>query len=217
MTINDFLKVDSLTLSRMTDAEIRAVASGGRKIANQRIMRLKDAKMTNAPAYQALPSIVKKTGGFKTKGDRSAMINQIMQEQQFIRGRTATVRGWKEVQAASAKKAQAVIKGRARFGYNEAGQLKQLRPGEKSLLTPKQVNKYWDVFHKMQQDPKRGGAVGSAELQKAVYDTIKGNPRNGVDSLSKKVAERLDRDYEEMQEERAAAADDIRRGGGSKV
>lgn len=217
MTINDFLKVDSLTISRLTDAELKEIATGGRKIANQRIMRLKDAKMTSAPAYQALPSAVKKAGGFKTRDvSRDALINQIQQEQQFIRGRTSTVKGWKTVQTQAAKKADQTIKGRARYGYNEAGQLINLKPGQKSMLTAKQVNKYWDVFHKMQQDPKRGGAVGSAEIQKAVYDTIKNNPRKGTKSLEKLVAERLDQDYEQMQEDRAAAADAIRGGTSSK-
>lgn len=218
MTINDFLKVDSLTISRLTDAELKEIATGGRKIANQRIMRLKDAKMTSAPAYQALPSAVKKAGGFRTKDvSRAALISQIQQEQQFIRGKTSTVKGWKGIQQQTAKKAETVIKGRARFGYNEAGQLINLKPGQKSMLTAKQVNKYWDVFHKMQQDPKRGGAVGSAEIQKAVYDIIKNNPRKGIKSLEKLVAERLDQDYEQMQEDRAAAADAIRGGTSSKL
>ena len=117
MTINDFLKVDSLTISRLTDAELKEIATGGRKIANQRIMRLKDAKMTSAPAYQALPSAVKKAGGFKTRDvSRDALISQIQQEQQFIRGRTSTVKGWKTVQTQAAKKADQTLKGRGRYG-----------------------------------------------------------------------------------------------------
>ena len=218
MTIQDFLAVDSLTLARLTDAQLREIATGGRKIANQRIMRLKAAEMTNSPAYQALPSKVK-SAGFKTAGlNRNALLNQIQMQQQFVRGRTSTVTGWKKEQVKAAAKAAEVSKGpRAKFGYDEGGQLVQLKPGTKSALTQKQVSKYWDLFHKMQQDPKRGGSVGSPVLQKTVYDVIKKHPRNGTKSLEKILADRLDEEYEEMQEERAETADEIRRSGGRKL
>lgn len=218
MTIQDFLAVDSLTLARLTDAQLREIATGGRKIANQRISRLKAAEMTNSPAFQALPAKVK-SAGFKTAGlNRNALLNQIQQQQQFVRGRTSTVVGWKKEQVKAATKAAQVTKGlKSRYGYDEAGQFVVLKPGEKSALTQKQVGKYWELFHKMQQDPKRGGSVGSPVLQKTVYDVIKENPRNGVKSLEKILAERLDEEYEEMQEERASTAEDIRRGGGRRL
>lgn len=216
MTINDFLKVDSLTLSRMTDAEIRAVASGGRKIANQRIMRLKDAKMTNAPAYQALPSTVKKTGGFKTKGDRSALIKQIMQEQHFVRGRTSTVRGWKSVQVEASQRVHIAEGAKVRYGYDAWGMLVQLHPGQKSAYTVNQVNKFWDVYHKIEQDPERGASVGSQDIRQAIAEVMFYHARKGVKNLEKLAAARVDEIYEIKQTKRTTA-DDIRRGGGSKV
>lgn len=219
MTINDFLKVDSLTISRLTDAELKEIATGGRKIANQRIMRLKNAKMTSAPAYQALPSAVKKAGGFKTKDvSRDALISQIQQEQQFIRGKTSTVKGWKSLQTQATKKAEYAAGRKTRYGYDAGGNLVPMHPGQKSVFTTKQVNKYWDVFHKMQQDPLRGASAGSQEIRKAIYDVMidRDQKRKGVKTLEKLVAARIDELYENDQE-KAATADAIRGGQGTKL
>lgn len=218
MTIQDFLRVDSLTLSRLTDQELKAIATGGRKIANERIKRLRDAEMTSSPAYQALPAKVKKAGGFRTaKVDRSSLLKQIQQEQQFVRGRTSTVTGWKKEQVKATDRVNEIRSAvRPRYGYNEVGQLVILQRGERSKLTVNQVNKFWNVFNKMQEDKQRG-AAGSTVIQKAIYDTIKKHPRSGEATWEREVAARLDGTYKEEQDVRQQEEADILRGTGSKL
>ena len=221
MTIQDFLAVDSLTLARLTDAQLREIATGGRKIANQRISRLKAAEMTNSPAYQALPAKVKKAGGFKTKGlNRTALLNQIKLEQQFVRGRTSTVKGWKATQEKAADQANKIT-GAARkpkYGYDEYGNLVLLKPNEKTKLTVKQVNRYWDLFHKvLQEDPKKAGSLGSAEIQRAIYDTIKAHPNTkNMDTLEKEISDRMKTIYENIQREKKRKARNIKRKKGGR-
>lgn len=218
MTIQDFLRVDSLTLSRLTDQELKAIATGGRKIANERIKRLRDAEMTSSPAYQALPAKVKKAGGFRTaKVDRSSLLKQIQQEQQFVRGRTSTITGWKKEQLRATDKVNQIRSpSKVRYGYDEMGNLIILKRGEKSALTVKQVNKFWDVFHKMQEDKQRG-TTGSTVIQKAIYDTIKKHPKSGAATWEREVAARLDGTYKEEQDVRQQEEQDILRGTGSKL
>ena len=220
MTIHDFLAVDSLTLARLTDAQLREIATGGRKIANQRISRLKAAEMTNSPAFQALPAKVK-SAGFKTaKLSRTALLHQIELQQQFVRGRTSTVTGWRAVQTkAYERTAEESGKFRKiRYGYDDHGQLVILKPGEKSALTRKQMDTFWDLFHKLDQDKERVGAVGSQEYKyRAIYQTIKKHPRTSAKNLETAVQEELQAEYEADQDQKRKQEEKIKSAGGTKL
>lgn len=219
MTIQDFLAVDSLTLARLTDAQLREIATGGRKIANQRISRLKAAEMTNSPAFQALPARVR-DAGFKTaKLSRTALLHQIELQQQFVRGRTSTVTGWRAVQTKAYEKARSETSPRKhRLGYDEYGNLVVLKPGQKTALTRKQVNTFWDLFHKLDQDKERVGAVGSQEYKyKAIYQTIKKHPRTSAKNLETAVQEELQAEYEADQEKKRKQEEEIESTGGTKL
>lgn len=219
MTIQDFLAVDSLTLARLTDAQLREIATGGRKIANQRISRLKAAEMTNSPAFQALPARVQKAGFKTAKLSRTALLHQIELQQQFVRGRTSTVTGWRTVQTKAYEKARSeTSQQKHRLGYDEYGNLVVLKPGQKSALTRKQVNTFWDLFHKLDQDKERVGAVGSQEYKyKAIYQTIKKHPRTSAKNLETAVQEELQAEYEADQERKRKAEEKVKSSGGTKL
>ena len=122
------------------------------------------------------------------------------------------------VEAQATQKAEFAAGRKTRYGYDAGGNLVPMHPGQKSVFTSKQVNKYWDVFHKMQQDPLRGASAGSQEIRRAIYDVMidQGQKRKGVKTLEKLVAARIDELYENDQE-KAATADAIRGGTSSKL
>lgn len=221
MTIQDFLDVDTLKLKRMSEAELRTLASGGRKIANQRISRLVKADATAAPAYQGLPESVRKAGGFRTGKTRAQLMKQIQQEQHFIRGRTSTISGFRQEVKKATEKANEILTGerpgrKPRFGYNEEGEYVRLRSGEKSKMTVTQVGKYFEVLHRVEQDDTMSQILPYVKLRQVVYEVIKANPRAGVDKLTKELYDKLEKEYEASQAERRAAARGIRRGGGRR-
>lgn len=215
MTIDEFLTFDANILARLSDADLRAIASGGRKIANQRIQRLKAGDVKSTPALESLPAAVREAG-FKTGGkSRAELMTTIKQQQQFVRAKTSTLTGWKLLQEKTAKKAQSVVSGptgkKPRFGYDEAGQLTVLKPRQKSALTAKQINRFWELFHKVREDAGRSGSAGSPEIFKVLYNLIKLHPNMSVENLEKELPEKLDEDYIKRQEEQIAARKNIKR------
>ena len=216
MTIDEFLTFDANILARLSDADLRAIASGGRKIANQRITRLKAAGIDSTPALESLPAAVR-NAGFKT-GDlsRAEIMTTIKLEQQFIRAKSSTISGWQAVQRAAVRKTQDIVQGplrpgKKRFGYDEAGRLIVLQRGQKSELTAKQVNRFWELFHKVREDAGRSGSAGSPEIFKVLYNLIKLHPNMSVENLEKELPEKLDEDYIRRQEEQIAARKNIKR------
>lgn len=220
MTIEEIMVYDANILARLSDKDLRAIAAGGRKIANQRLQRLKTANITDSPALKSLPAAVRQSG-FATRGkNRAALIATIQQEQAFIRARTSTKKGWEELKRKVADKANQSVqgakrKGKARYGYDETGNLVLLKRGQKSAMTVRQVNLFWDLFDKVREDPHRSGSLASTQVYEVLYNLIKQHPRSGLNSLEQKLPVDMKVAYLDIQKQKEKEVEDIMSGGGT--
>lgn len=218
MKIEDFLYYDASILASLSDDDLRAIASSGRKIANQRIMRLKKSNALSAPAFTTLPKQVRESG-FQTRGlSRSQLMTTIKTQQQFIRSRSSTITGWEQMKERTAAKVNETMHGRKkRFGFSAAGHLVLLKPGISSEMTARQVNRFWELYSRIKQDPIRAGSLGSSQIQEVIYNVIKQHPNMKTDNLDLLLPSDMGAAYEQLQEERRQAADDIISGDGVTI
>ena len=93
-TIQDILNMDEFALTHLDEKQLRLIARQLADTANKRIKAM-EAAHEKSPAYRG---VIKSGGKFGTKGKSySDLQSEVSRELQFLKHKTSTLRGWKQV------------------------------------------------------------------------------------------------------------------------
>lgn len=174
-TIKELIDLDITDVQRMNRRELAAAVSTLASAANKRLTRLELSNVGElSPAYQQAQ---KRGQRFSVAGKN---VNQLRNEYkavtQFLKRRTSTISGWKNVR----KETYSRIGG----GFKSAAQEKQ----------------FWKAYRKLASDEY--GAVhafGSDETQRLLRQEMTSGGRRSTDALVNTMIARLDEEYEKQQ------------------
>lgn len=138
MTIDEILNIDSNSIVKLSDKELRQITTQLGSAVNKRIQRLEN-KDIKSPAYS---SIMNNGGAISVKGKtRNQVLKEFIRAKSFASSNTSTVRGAISTYNKTANK----IFGKKAVGYSE--------------LSKEEKEEYWERFHKLKEYMSAKGFV----------------------------------------------------------
>ncbi len=219
MKIKEFTNVSPADLAKMSRDDLLRLARNGAALSNRRLSGLIKAGGAYSPAFQGLPASVRKQEKFTVKksASKAQTIALIQSQQVYLRSKASTGGEWAKV---SAKIEKEYGRTYARYRYTIDGKIIPESVAKRQnvpTLTRRQINKFWEIFHKMQQSQPAKFVSGNYNRE-LTFDTIsdifKENPNVSVDSALKTLEERANAEYEEQRKQDVETINRIRKGNG---
>ena len=216
MKIKEFVKISPADLAKLSNEELTKINRTGANLSNRRLSGLIAAGGTTSPAFQGLPRSVRDTQRFNVdpKASRNKMIAMIQSQQTYLKAGYSKGGDWRKV---SAKIEKQFGRTYVKYKYTTEGDLipaavaKRLN---KKSYTRRQIKKFWNVFHKL-QEAKPGLFVSyyaKQEMVEKISDWFYDQRNDSEDDILKDLEKKVDADVKKAEEEKRKEIEAIRSG-----
>ena len=189
LKISDILNIDLDAFNNLNESELRALTSRLVSAGNKRIRRLK-AKDINSPAVQGLG----KADAFSTRLNpdvsKQQRVNKLREEfaraRSFLTSETSTIGGYKKFVNRTTKRIA-----------------EELRMTQKQIKERLNVNRLFDILHKVQEKgyvSSYRGSRGSVQARNIIAEILIDNPNANEEDVMNWLEEQANQYYEDQEE-----------------